>query len=191
NRVLPSKMCDMSKAYFMRERGHLDGALALSLVIFEKTCDMLSLLLWCVFGLAWIKMSGSMPLAAFDQFARWTGIADGGFFFWFSAVVVGGVFLLGVLLIGSKKFADLFFAGAIRYAPGKIRPKFDSLAISWRAMHAYFWASKKHLIQVAAMSVFIWFLHLLQIWMFILALKSWAPFLASLALSPLALLAGL
>ena len=51
NMVLPSKMGDIAKAYFMRDRGHLTGSLALSLVVFEKSCDMLSLLLWCVFGL--------------------------------------------------------------------------------------------------------------------------------------------
>ena len=51
NMVLPSKMGDIAKAYFMRDRGQLDGTLALSLVVFEKACDMLSLLWWCVFGL--------------------------------------------------------------------------------------------------------------------------------------------
>ena len=51
NMVLPSKMGDIAKAYFMRDRGHLSGTLALSLVVFEKTCDLLSLLLWCVLGL--------------------------------------------------------------------------------------------------------------------------------------------
>ena len=51
NLVLPSKMGDIAKAWFMNDRGHLEGSLALSLVVFEKACDMLSLLLWCVFGL--------------------------------------------------------------------------------------------------------------------------------------------
>src|SRR3954470_5997796 len=69
NLVLPSKMGDIAKAYFMRDRGHMEGSLALSLVVFEKACDMLSLLLWCVFGLAWVKLSGSRALEAF----RWLG----------------------------------------------------------------------------------------------------------------------
>nr|MDQ3623781.1 flippase-like domain-containing protein [Verrucomicrobiota bacterium] len=47
NLVLPSKMGDIAKAYFLKDKGHLGGTLALSLVVFEKTCDMLSLLLWC------------------------------------------------------------------------------------------------------------------------------------------------
>lgn len=51
NMVLPSKMGDIAKAYFRRDRGYLKGSLSLSLVILEKASEMLSLLLWCVFGL--------------------------------------------------------------------------------------------------------------------------------------------
>ena len=39
-------------------------------------------------------------------------------------------------------------------------------------MHAYFWSSRARLAKVACTSIFIWFLHLLQIWMFILALRA-------------------
>jgi uncharacterized protein (TIRG00374 family) len=58
-------------------------------------------------------------------------------------------------------------------------------------MYHYFWRDRNQLIKITGTSVLIWFLHLLQIWLFILALKAWAPFLANLALSPLAILAGL
>ena len=58
-------------------------------------------------------------------------------------------------------------------------------------MHAYFWASKRRLAKVTITSVFIWFLHLLQIWLFVLALRAWIDFTANLAISPLAILAGL
>ncbi|MGL6341641.1 MAG: lysylphosphatidylglycerol synthase domain-containing protein, partial [Waterburya sp.] len=51
NMVLPSKMGDIAKAYFMAERSSLSGSLALAISIFEKASDLLSLLLWCVFGL--------------------------------------------------------------------------------------------------------------------------------------------
>lgn len=58
-------------------------------------------------------------------------------------------------------------------------------------MRNYFWQDKVQLLKITVTSVFIWFLHLLQIWFFILALKAWTPLLANLALSPLAILAGL
>ena len=54
NMVLPSKGGDIAKAWFMKDKSGLSGSLALSLVVFEKSCDMLSLLLWCVFGMIWL-----------------------------------------------------------------------------------------------------------------------------------------
>jgi uncharacterized protein (TIRG00374 family) len=171
NLILPSKMGDIAKAWFMRDRGQLDGTLALSLVVFEKTCDMLSLLLWCVFGLVLYPRKDAL--------------------FWTMTAAIAAMLVLGLLLLGSHTFARFFFDAAARYAPKKVGAKFTRLGASWSEMHLYFWASPTRLAKVALTSVFIWFLHLLQIWMFILALRAWAPFLANLALSPLAILAGL
>ncbi len=171
NLILPSKMGDIAKAYFMRDRSGLSGSLALSLVVFEKSCDMLSLLLWCVFGLALYPRKDAV--------------------FWLMTAVVVGMFSLGCLLLGSKRFATFFFHLAERFAPKKIGATLAKFAGSWSEMHDYFWSSKARLFKVTATSVFIWFLHLLQIWMFILALRASVPFIRNLALSPLAILAGL
>ena len=171
NLVLPSKMGDIAKAWFLRDRGHLDGALALSLVVFEKACDMLSLLLWCAFGLALYPRKDAL--------------------FWTMTAFVAALLGAGLLLLASEKCARFFFGLGAQFAPGKMREKFAKLGASWSEMHRYFWESRARLLKVTATSVFLWFLHLLQIWMFILALRAWAPFLANLALSPLAILAGL
>lgn len=171
NLVLPSKMGDLAKAWFMRDRAQLDGARALALVVFEKTCDMLSLLLWGAFGLALYPQKDAL--------------------FWLLTAAVAGMLIGGGLLLGSKRFAALLFELGRQWAPGKLRAKFERLADSWNAMHASFWSNRAGLIAVATTSVFIWFLHLVQIWMFTLALRATVPFLASLALSPLAILAGL
>jgi hypothetical protein len=193
NLILPSKMGDIAKAWFMKDRGHLDGSLALSLVVFEKACDMLSLLLWCVFGLVWVKATNA-PAA--DVLSPITDNSTGAPFtrfpgYWLALAVVGGSLIFGVLLLASERFACFFFDTAARFLPKKIGGKFAKLGASWSEMHAYFWASKARLAKVTLTSIFIWFLHLLQIWMFILALRAWAPFMANLALSPLAILAGL
>jgi hypothetical protein len=164
-------MGDIAKAYFMKQRGHLDGTLSLSLVVFEKACDLLSLLLWCVFGLLLYPHKDAL--------------------FW---TMTGGVVLglvIGVFLLASRKFAHLFFLVAKKFAPKKLRSKLEKLQMSWGEMHEYFWRDKGQLLKITGTSVFIWFLHLLQIWFFVLALKAWTPFLANLALSPLAILAGL
>ena len=171
NMVLPSKMGDIAKAYFMRDCGHLSGSLSLSMVVFEKACDMLSLLLWCAFGLILFPTKDA--------------------FFWIMTVGIIGGFSLGVLLLGSKTFANLFFSVGKIIAPKKIKEKLHKLQVSWSEMHDYFWRDRTQLLKVTLTSVFIWFLHLLQIWFFILALNAWTPFLISLALSPLAILAGL
>jgi glycosyltransferase 2 family protein len=171
NMVLPSKMGDIAKAFFMKQRGHLDGSLSLSLVVFEKACDMLSLLLWCTFGLILYPQKDWL--------------------FWVMTASVAFGLVLGILLLSSRKFAQVFFILGRRLAPKKLRTKLEKLQVSWGEMHNYFWRDRVQLLKITSTSIFIWFLHLLQIWLFILALKAWAPFLANLALSPLAILAGL
>ncbi|MEA5533454.1 lysylphosphatidylglycerol synthase transmembrane domain-containing protein [Crocosphaera sp. XPORK-15E] len=171
NMVLPSKMGDIAKAYFLRERGHLSGSLSLSLVIFEKTSDMLSLLLWCVFGLVIYSDKNSL--------------------FWIMTAAVASGLIFGLLLLGSRKFAQIFFILSQKIAPKKIKQKLQNLQASWEEMHNYFWGDKQQLFKIASTSIFIWFLHLLQIWLFILALRAFTPFWVNLALSPLAILAGL
>src|SRR4051812_17553677 len=102
NLVLPSKMGDIAKAYFMRDRGHMDGSLALSLVVFEKACDMLSLLLWCVFGLICCALDPSI-------------YPNKSAFFWIISVGVFGMLAAGLLLLGSVRFAAAFFGLAQRF----------------------------------------------------------------------------
>lgn len=171
NMILPSKMGDIAKAYFMRDRGHLSGSLALSLVVFEKACDMLSLLLWCAFGLLLYPRKDEL-------------------FGTLTAAIIGGL-LFGLLLLGSQRFARLFFTMVKQITPSKMKNKLENLQISWQEMHQYFWSNQRRLILISTTSIFVWFLHLLQIWLFILALKAWTPFIINLALSPLAILAGL
>ncbi|MUL36084.1 lysylphosphatidylglycerol synthase transmembrane domain-containing protein [Gloeocapsopsis dulcis] len=170
NMVLPSKMGDIAKAFFMKERGHINGSLSLSLVVFEKACDLLSLLLWCVFGLIFYSQQ------------NWL--------FWLMTASVSLGLLFGVLLLASQQFAQIFFDIG-KFVLPKLRLKLEKLQFSWGQMHNYFWCDRTHLLLIVTTSIFIWFLHLLQIWLFILAINAWTPFLANLALSPLAILAGL
>lgn len=170
NMVLPSKMGDIAKAYFMR-RGSLDGSLSLSLVVFEKTCDMLSLLLWCAFGLVLYPAKDWL--------------------FWILTAAVAGGLVMGLVLLGSRRFAETFFGLLRRVLPKGKSAKVESLQESWSRMQGYFWGDRARLGRIAVTSVFLWFLHLLQIWLFILALKAWTPFLMNMGLAPLAILGGL
>jgi uncharacterized protein (TIRG00374 family) len=171
NMVLPSKMGDIAKSYFMKERGNLSGSLSLSIVIFEKTCDMLSLLLWCAFGLLLYPQKDA--------------------FFWFLTISIVGGLAFGILMLSSKAFASLGFNIIAYVMPNKFKQKVASFQSSWDEMHDYFWRTPGQLFQIAGLSIFVWFLHLLQIWLFILALNAWVPPVDSFALAPLAILAGL
>ena len=171
NMVLPSKMGDLAKAYFMSERSQISGSLALAISIFEKTCDLLSLLLWCVFGLILYPAKDAL--------------------FWSMTAGVATGLILGLILICSSQFAKLFFYLVIKVAPKSFKTKLQQMRAAWGEMHQYFWQDRQQLLLIATTSIFIWFLHLFQIWLFILALKAVAPFMISLALSPLSILAGL
>lgn len=171
NMVLPSKMGDIAKAYFMCDRHHVSGTLALSISIFEKACDLLSLLLWCVFGLILYPAKDTL--------------------FWLMTAGVSTGLVLGLLLLASTQFAQLFFTITTKITPQKIRSKLQKMQQSWQEMHGYFWSDPQQLLIITVTSIFIWFLHLGQIWLFIIALQAWTPFVVSLALSPLSILAGL
>jgi uncharacterized protein (TIRG00374 family) len=171
NMILPSKMGDIAKAYFMERDGHLPGPLALSLVVFEKTTDMLALLVWCLFGLLVYPNKD------------WV--------FWSLTGLVGLGLAMAGLMLGSGGFARLVFAAFRRVAPGKVREKLGRLEESWLEMLGHLRHNRRLATRVLVLSVFIWFLHLLQIWFFILALRAWTPLVANLALAPLAILVGL
>ncbi|MDJ0619811.1 MAG: lysylphosphatidylglycerol synthase transmembrane domain-containing protein [Calothrix sp. MO_192.B10] len=171
NMVLPSKMGDIAKAYFIKEKRHLNGSLSLSLVVFEKACDLLSILIWCAFGLIiypqknWLI--GMMLIS-----------------------VVFGI-MIGLMLIASRRFYIFVFQTASKIAPKKLQSLLEVLRLSWSEMHDYFWQNKSIVLKVAGISILISFGHILQIWLLILALQAWTPFLTHIALCQLSILAGL
>src|SRR6185369_5697982 len=96
NMVLPSKMGDIAKAWFLSERGYLPGSLALSLAVFEKAYDILALLFWCVLGLALLPGKGP---------GLW------------AAAGTAAALAAGLLLFYSAAFARLVFRLAEKVAP--------------------------------------------------------------------------
>ncbi|TAF51741.1 MAG: UPF0104 family protein [Oscillatoriales cyanobacterium] len=175
NMILPSKMGDIAKAYFIRDRGYLSGSLSLSLVVFEKACDLLSLLLWCAFGLLLYPSKDAL--------------------FWLMALGIVAGLVSGTAILGSSRIAHWAFRIGQRLVPGgsqgKVGQKLDRLHASWHEMQTYFWRDRQQLSLITLTSIGIWLLHLLQIWFFIFALNASVPFIANLALSPLSILAGL
>jgi uncharacterized protein (TIRG00374 family) len=171
NMVLPSKMGDVAKSWFIAERGHVSGALALALVVFEKGWDMLSLLAWCAFGL--LFLSTTDPL------------------FWVLAAAIAGGTAVMLLALGSARFAAFAFRTLGAVMPEKGRAKVAALRDGWAEMQRRARRAPGRAAYVALVSLLLWFLHLLQIWLFIVALRARVPLAAALGLAPLAILAGL
>ena len=171
NIVLPSKMGDMLKSIFMRQTLDMRISLAISVVVFEKACDLLGLLAWCLLGL--VVYAGNDAL------------------FRVLALAIGFGLTFGVLMLSSLSFADWFLRLAAKIAPSALTEKFNHLRKSWAEVHAFFWRSRRDVLNIVGLTAFIWFLHLLQIWMLATSLQAEVPLLSSLGLSSLAILAGL
>jgi len=171
NIVLPSKMGDMLKSVFMRDALDMRGSLAVSVVVFEKICDLLGLLAWCLLGL--VVYAGDDAL------------------FILLALAIGGGLGFGLLMLSSLTFADWFLRLVAKVASASISDKFDNMRKSWAEVNVFFWRSKSAVMNIVGVTLFIWFLHLFQIWLLAAALHAPVPLLSSLGLSSLALLAGL
>jgi glycosyltransferase 2 family protein len=171
NVVMPSKMGDIAKAWLMRRAGHLDGALALALVVLEKALDVLALLAWCALGLLIATTKGE---------ALW--------------LLTGGVvsaLLAGCLLLGSARFASFAFAVAARAVPRRLHVRLERLRAAWALIHGELRRDPARLGAVASQSVGLWLVHFLQLWLFVLALHAHVPFADHVGRAALAILAGL
>lgn len=170
NMVLPSKMGDLAKAYFLTGPGRLTGSLAFSLVVFEKACDVLALLLWCLIGL----ISSPHPT-------------------WVRAMTVPVALMLlgGLLLMSAPRLTGWCVTVARLMLPARASAPLERLQQSWEELHDSFRRRPLRLLLMAAMSVALWFLHLVQIWWLLPALNVHAPLGAHLALASLSILVGL
>ena len=170
NMVMPSRMGDLAKAYFMTLRTGMSGALALSVSVFEKAIDLVGLLAWCVIGLA-VAHGGTV----------------GGLFFQLALAATAGLLalLLGLIFAGGRLMA---LSGPL--LPAAMRDRFLGFLAAWSHVHGHLHGRRRRLPVIKAFSVGLWLLHLVQLWLFAMAIGP-VPFTAVLALMPLALLTGL
>lgn len=50
NMFLPAKSGDLVKSYFVAKRGNVPTGVALSIIVYERLCDLLGLVTWCLVG---------------------------------------------------------------------------------------------------------------------------------------------
>ncbi|HNV86465.1 MAG TPA: lysylphosphatidylglycerol synthase transmembrane domain-containing protein [Candidatus Omnitrophota bacterium] len=168
NILLPSRVGDLSKGYFAGKAGGLDIKRGMNIVFFEKYIDFASL--------------GIVVL---------TGVflgAGGG-----SATVLALCFSLGVLAV----FPLLYFVrfdrwfGASIFQSNKILSKLKGFFCDTQAYLDEIKNDGRYLGAIIAISIGLWFLHLLQFYFVFKALHSVVTLFRVFELVPLAILVGL
>lgn len=168
NALLPSKLGEMSKAYFLRE--HAPDALAKGVpaVLMEKILDLAGLCSWMLLGAA-IAPSGSQAMTAA----------------WIISLGVIGVTTL-ILLVPMER---------LMWRPTGnsrgIRRRIEELIAGWAWLLTRWRAKKAVLAGVTSLSLLLWGLHLLQIYLFFPSLNQSIELGPVLAYVPLSLLVGL
>lgn len=171
NLVLPSKLGDLAKAFALTERGYARPRDAVAVVVLDKAMEMGGMLVWCMVGLAlaWPDAPLAHALAA----------------------VAAAVLLLCALAISVPGLVIALLRLVRPIAPHRFRVKFDSLEHGWRGAVTGLWRPPTRGLSIIMVSVASWFVHLMQVWLFAVALGVDLPVLANLALAPLAILVGL
>jgi len=167
NALVPSKLGEMSKAYFLKLGGEVDTGQSVSAVILEKVMDLA--------GLCTILLLGVFLAPGFTEPVL-AGAA-------ISAGVLGGVACLLVLPLGGlgRKLAG---------HGGKWK-RLGQLLTGWDAVLAVWRGRGSTLLWILALSTFLWGLHVLQIYLFFPSLNHPVPVPPALAYIPLGILAGL
>lgn len=168
NILLPSRAGDFSKAYFVAREKRVDLSRAMNLVFFEKYIDLASL--------------GVVILTGVAGSRRWDGPSVAGTLFALGAL---GLFPL-ICLIDFQRLAG--HSVLTRHALG------IKLGSFLRDSHDYLSEMRKapgYLSFLILISIFLWFLHLLQFYVLFQAFHSNVSVYQIFRLVPLAILTGL
>ncbi len=170
NIVLPSKLGDLAKGVFMQRQGHCRGSLALAIVLFEKFADLIGLL--AVGLIALLLLGGKTAL-------HWSFVG-----------VIAGALGVGVWLLAHPRPIVMMLGMVRKFGGRRIAAHAETFADAWAEMHGYFWR-RGAWVGPVGLSLFLWCLHLAQIWLLAAALGLDIPTLPFAALVPVAILAGL
>ena len=167
NVFLPAKSGDLIKSYFLANGRWASVGVSVAVVVYERLCDLFGLITWCALGwfLARPDVSGVPPLL-------WP---------------VLGIFgaLCGVL-ISSAQVARLGSSLAARVLAGRWQ-RVQTLADGWPAL---FQALGGRRVGVILLSLLLWLVHVIQIWMFTVTLAIRIPFTVCVSLTAVALMVG-
>jgi len=192
NLILPSKMGDLSKAFFLKNTGATSLSKGFNIVVFEKLLDLSSLGVVFLVGLFFYVTSGStngdLPSSVLITMQK----ADLICFALVLFIIVMTAFIYFVpfnLIPGYRRFVQ--WAGGKKYL-NKVAHFFEE----GQLLIQYVRESNVQIIAIVGISVFLWFLHMTQVFFFfkavgvfpeILVVYHWAPVAVFVGLLPLTL----
>lgn len=164
NLVFPAKSGDLLKSWVLSGRG-ADASLAVSLVLYERLADLFGLFAWSVLaGVVAPPVPGVAGALSLPLLA-------------------GGALVLGVLL-SSERLARWLLD--VITGRGRLK-RLERIGSGWPALHRQLGSRR---IELLAISLAMWLLSLTQVWLFTVALSLNIPYVVSLSVTALALLAG-
>lgn len=179
NLVLPSKMGDLSKGYFLKRTGTLDLKRAMNVVVFEKMLDVAALAAFMLLGVAILFSSGRAT-----DLQRHAALVAG-FAGLFAVAAVTAIYLVPPERIPGFRW----MLNWLERRP-KLR-KIHSLASSGHEVVELLQRRGTQRGLIVALSVFIWVLHLVQIYFFFRCLDANVPLGQFFTMVPLAIFTGL
>lgn len=167
NVFMPAKSGDLIKSYFVTKSRGASAGVSVAMVVYERLCDLFGLITWCALG--WLV---ARPVVAGVPSALWPLL---------------GIFgaLCGVL-ISSATVARVGAALSSRVLAGRLQ-RLQALADGWPGLLHQLGGRRAGVI---LLSLLLWLVHVIQIWMFTVALSVRVPFTVTASLSAVALMLG-
>lgn len=168
NAFMPAKAGDLIKSYRIAKGSNTSSGVAVSIIVYERLCDLFGLLTWCVVG--WLIGRPEVPNV---PAMLW--------------LVIGALAAACGVLILSQRVASIVPGLLTSVLPFRRLQKLRDLAHGWPGLLQVIRGRRRWIV---AFSLLLWLTHLIQIWMFSIALSLSIPFAVSACLTGVALLAG-
>jgi uncharacterized protein (TIRG00374 family) len=168
NVFLPAKSGDLIKSYFIATRTRTSAGVSIAIVVYERLGDLFALISWCLVG--WFIGRPQVP-----------GLPG---YFW---IVLLGLAAVSGVLVSSSRVAVHGRELMARAFPHRRLKKLRKVAQGWPDLLLMLRGRRRWII---AYSLFLWFVHLVQIWLFTITLAAEVPFPICASLTAVALMAG-
>lgn len=168
NVFMPAKAGDLIKSYFIATRSDTPAGVALSIVVYERLCDVFGLIAWCLIG--WVV--GRPEIAGIHAA------------FWVMLAALGAVCFVLISSERTATWVEVLAKWALVHHRLK---KLSNLSGGWLGLLTAIRGRRRF---VVSYSLLLWLAHLFQIWLFTVALSANVPFTVSASLSAVALMAG-